>query len=122
MVGKGVLLECLDHETTGQVLSIGRSELAIEHPKLNQIVHKDFSDFSSIKDDLARYDACYLCMGVSSNGLDEAQYTKMTYDYAMALANVLVDISPAMTCIYVSGEGTDSSEKGRSMWARVKGN
>ena len=121
MVGRGVLLECLDHEQVGRVVSIGRSELKMDHPKLVELVHKDFSDFSSLKEDLAGYDACYLCMGISAAGLTEAKYTEVTYDYTMALARLLLEINPGMTCIYVSGEGTDSSEKGRVMWARVKG-
>ncbi|WP_462252345.1 Rossmann-fold NAD(P)-binding domain-containing protein [Ekhidna sp.] len=121
MVGKGVLLECLDHPDVDRVLSIGRSELEMNHPKLIQVVHKDFSDFSSIKENLRGYDACFLCMGVSAAGLSEDQYTKMTFDYTLALARPLSELNPGMTCIYVSGQGTDSSEKGRSMWARVKG-
>ncbi len=121
MVGKGVLLECLDDPSVERVLSIGRSELEMNHPKLIQLIHKDFSDFSSIHDYLKGYDACFLCMGVSAAGLSEEQYTKMTYDFTLALAKPLSKLNPNMTCIYVSGQGTDSSEKGRSMWARVKG-
>lgn len=121
MVGKGVLLECLDDPTVERVLSIGRSELDMQHPKLIQLIHKDFSDFSSIREYLKGYDACFLCMGVSAAGLSEEQYTKMTYDFTLALAKPLAELNPNMTCIYVSGQGTDSSEKGKSMWARVKG-
>ena len=121
MVGKGVLLECLDHGRVSEALTIGRSSLDTHHPKLKQIIHKDFSDFSSIKENLAGYDACYMCMGVSAAGLSEEKYTEITYNYTMALAKQLHDINPEMTITYVSGEGTDSSEKGRSMWARVKG-
>lgn len=121
MVGKGVLLECLDHPLVEGVLSIGRSDTGVSHPKLKQIIHTDFSDFSAIQNDLAGYDACYMCMGVSAAGLDEEAYTKITYDYTMALAKTLFTIDQKMICTYVSGEGTDSSEKGRSMWARVKG-
>ncbi len=121
MIGKGVLLECLDHEQVGQVHVISRSALELEHHKLRQIIHADFSDFSSRRDELTGYDACYLCMGVSAAGLNEEKYTQITYHYTMALARLLVGINPDSTCIYVSGEGTDSSEKGRSMWARVKG-
>lgn len=121
MIGKGVLLECLDHPDIERVLSIGRSLLDINHPKLVQIQHSDFSDFSPIKDQLIGYDAGYLCMGVSAAGLSEEQYTKMTYDFTHALAQPLLELNPNMTCIYVSGQGTDSSEKGRAMWARVKG-
>lgn len=121
MVGKGVLLTCLDHPDVDRVLAIGRSELDINHPKLVQLIHKDFSDFSDVKDMLRGYDACYLCMGVSAAGLSEKQYTRMTYDFTHALAAPLAEINPQMTCIYVSGQGTDSTESGKSMWARVKG-
>lgn len=121
MVGKGVLLECLDHPDVQQVLSIGRRPLGIEHPKLKELLHKDFSEFASVSEQLQGYDACYACMGVSAAGMNEAKYTKMTYGYTMALANELVKLNPQMTFTYVSGEGTDSTEKGRQMWARVKG-
>lgn len=121
MVGKGVLIECLDRSEITEVLSIGRRSLEMDHPKLKELIHKDFSEFESVKDQLENYDACYACMGVSSAGMDEAKYTVLTYDYTMALANVLYDINPKMTYTYVTGQGTDSSEKGRSMWGRVKG-
>lgn len=121
MVGRGVLLECLDHESVTGVLTIGRSTLDISHPKLRQIVHKDFADYSSIGSELTGYDACYLCMGVSVAGLKEDEYKEITYNYTLALGQKLLDLNPEMTCIYVSGEGTDSTEQGRSMWARVKG-
>ncbi len=121
MVGKGVLLECLDHEQVDQVLAIGRSKLDLEHSKLKQIVHKDFSDYSSIKSELAGYDACYLCMGVSAAGLTEEKYTEITHLYTLTLAKTLVEMNPGMICTYVSGQGTDSTEQGRAMWARVKG-
>ena len=121
MVGKGVLLECLDHDQIEKVTTVGRSLLEIVHPKLAQIHHRDFGEFESIKDQLEGIDAAYLCMGVSAAGLSEEAYTKFTYDYTMALAKILLAINPEMTLIYVSGQGTDSSEKGRTMWARVKG-
>jgi uncharacterized protein YbjT (DUF2867 family) len=121
MVGKGVLLECLDHPEVKSVLSIGRRPLGIQHPKLKELLHADFSEFASVAEKLKGYDACYACMGVSAAGLSEAEYTKMTYGFTMALASELVEINPEMTFTYVSGEGTDSSEKGRQMWARVKG-
>lgn len=121
MVGKGVLLECLDHPSIEQVLTIGRSKVELEHPKLMQLEHKDFSDFSTISDQLKGFEACYLCMGISVAGLNEDQYTTITYDYTLALAQELVKLNPEMTCTYVSGQGTDSTEKGRTMWARVKG-
>lgn len=121
MVGKGVLLQCLDHPDVEKILSIGRSELDMDHPKLIQLIHKDFSDFSDILEQLKGYDACYLCMGVSAAGLSEQEYHKMTHEYTLALAKPLIEMNPKMICIYVSGQGTDSSEKGRTMWARVKG-
>jgi uncharacterized protein YbjT (DUF2867 family) len=121
MVGKGVLLECLDHPEVNQVLSISRRPLGIQHPKLKELLHADFSEFASVAEKLKGYDACYACMGVSAAGMNEAEYTKMTYGFTMALANELFIINPEMTFTYVSGEGTDSTEKGRQMWARVKG-
>ena len=120
MIGKGVLLECLDHPEINKVLTIGRSKLDMEHPDLKQIVHKDFSDFSSIKHELTGFDALYMCMGISAAGLSEEKYTEITYTYTLALAKTLFVINPDITCIYVSGQGTKSSEKG-AMWARVKG-
>ena len=121
MVGKGVLLECLDHPEIEKVLSIGRSQVELNHPKLVQLIHKDFSDFSSVRDQLKGYDAAYLCMGVSAAGMNEEKYHHLTYDLTMALARPLQELNPNMTCTYVSGVGTDSTEKGRTMWARVKG-
>lgn len=121
MIGKGVLLECLDHPDIDKVLTIGRSTTGMIHEKLTELAHPDFTDFTGVKDALAGYDACYYCMGVSAAGMSEADYTRLTYDYALALAQVLHRLSPGMTFIYVSGEGTDSTEKGRMMWARVKG-
>ncbi|NJN41851.1 MAG: NAD-dependent epimerase/dehydratase family protein [Flammeovirgaceae bacterium] len=121
MIGKGVLLECLDHPSINEVLIIGRTSLGMTHPKLKELVHKNFLDYSSIKDHLSGFDACYLCMGVSAAGMSEDKYSELTYSYTLALAKTLIEQNPQMTCTYVSGQGTDSSEKGRSMWARVKG-
>ena len=121
MVGKGVLLECLDHPDVKEVLSISRRSLEINHPKLKELLHSDFSEFESVSKHLIGYDACYACMGVTSAGMNEAQYTKLTYDFTMALAKTLYNLNPEMTFTYVSGAGTDSSEQGRSMWGRVKG-
>ena len=121
MVGKGVLLECLDHEVISEVLVIGRNSLNIEHTKLKQLIQKDFTNFYEVRDQLTGYDACYFCLGISASGLNEEQYRNITYNFTLALANTLIDITSEMTFIYVSGEGTDSSEKGRMMWARVKG-
>ena len=121
MVGKGVLLECLDHSSIETVLVIGRTPLGIEHPKLKELIHTDFTDFSEIENLISGYDACFFCLGVSAGGMKEDAYKRVTYDFALSLAKTLVKINPAMTFNYVSGEGTDSSEKGKSMWARVKG-
>ncbi len=121
MIGKGVLLECLDHSSIEKVLTIGRAQIDLQHSKLTQITHRDFADYTSIKEQLSGYDACYLCMGISAAGMREEKYHTITYSYTLALAKALVEQNPEMTCTYVSGQGTDSSEKGRAMWARVKG-
>lgn len=121
MVGKGVLLECLEHPDITEVLSISRRSTDIDHPKLKELIHQDFSEFASLAAQLKGYDACYACMGVSSAGMNEKDYTKFTYDFTLALARELYGINPDMTFNYVSGVGTDSSEKGRAMWKRVKG-
>ena len=121
MVGKGVLLESLDDPQVKQVLCIGRRSLNMKHEKLLELIHPDFSNFESVRDQLEGYDAAFLCMGVSSAGMSESDYAHLTYDLTMALVNVLYEIKTDMTITYVSGQGTDSSEKGRVMWARVKG-
>ena len=121
MVGKGVLLECLDHDQIAEVLSIGRNPLGMEHPKLKELIQKDFMDFESVKDQLKGYDACFFCMGISSAGMKEDAYRRVTYDFTLSLAKVLYANNPKSVFNYVSGQGTDSSEKGRTMWARVKG-
>jgi uncharacterized protein YbjT (DUF2867 family) len=121
MVGKGVLLECLEYPGIIEVLSISRKVTGTVHPKLRELIHADFSEFASVADQLKGYDACYACMGVSSAGMKEEEYTRLTYDYTLALARELYGLDPGMTFTYVSGQGTDSSEKGSSMWARVKG-
>ncbi len=121
MVGKGVLLECTDHNSVNEVLAIGRNPVDMKHAKLNELIHKDFSDFSETAFDLKGYDACFFCMGVSSVGLKESEYHHLTYDLTLGLARELVKLNPLMTFNYVSGVGTDSTEKGRTMWARVKG-
>ena len=121
MVGKGVLLECLDHNSIKEVLVIGRNGIGIEHPKLKELIQKDFSNFSEVINQLAGYDACFFCLGISAAGLNEKEYTNITHGFTLSLAKSLYEINPKMTFNYVSGEGTDSSEKGRMMWARVKG-
>lgn len=121
MVGKGVLLECLDDDRVSEVLVINRSSLAMQHPKLKEVLLKDFANPTPIKDELKGYDAVYYCLGVSAGGMSEADYKHITYDYALALGKVFKEVNPDGTFIYVSGTGTDSSEKGSMMWARVKG-
>ncbi len=121
MVGKGVLLECMDDARITEILIINRSPLNMDHPKIKEIIHSDFSDFSPLKKELANYDGCFHCMGVSSAGMNEKKYTELTYDISFALASVLHELNPKMVFNYVSGIGTDSSEKGKIMWARVKG-
>jgi uncharacterized protein YbjT (DUF2867 family) len=120
MVGQGVLRECLRDERVTSVTAVGRSPLGLAHPKLREIVHRDFADFSALADDFKAADACLFCLGVSSAGMDEAAYRAITYDTTLAAARALPQ-SPSFTFIYVSGEGTDSTERGRRMWARVKG-
>jgi len=121
MVGQGVLRECLlDPDVTG-VLSVARNTTGQKHDKLRELLHQDFSDFSSLERELTGYDACFFCLGVSSAGMSESDYARVTYGFTLAAATVLVRVNPQMTFVYVSGAGTDSSEKGRAMWARVKG-
>ncbi|WP_422351599.1 epimerase [Flagellimonas sp.] len=121
MVGKGVLLECLEDECISEVLVINRNPLGLAHPKLKEILLKDFMGLESVKDQLVGYDACFYCMGVSVLGLNEETYSHITFAMTKKFADVLFDLNPDMVFNYVSGTGTDSSEKGRSMWARVKG-
>ncbi len=121
MVGKGVLLECLDDDRIIEVLLINRSLIDIKHPKIKEIIHKDFTDLSAIQHNLKNYNACFHCMGVSSAGMKEEQYLKLTYTITENLINVLYNFNPNMTFIYVSGDGTDSTESSKTMWARIKG-
>jgi len=121
MVGEGVLHECLQHPDVELVLLINRKPCGVKNEKLKEIIRKDFLDLSTIEDQLAGYNACYFCAGVSSIGKKEEEYKHITYDLTMNFANILVKLNPDMTFCYISGVGTDSSETGRSMWARVKG-
>ena len=121
MVGKGVLLECIDSPDVESILLINRSPVDVMHPKVKEIIHKDFFDLSSVRDQLTGYNACFFCLGVSSVGMKEADYKRFTYDLTLGFAKVVLFLNPDMTFCYVSGAGTDSSEKGKSMWARVKG-
>lgn len=121
MVGKGVLLECLDSPKVENILVINRSSLQMQHPKLKEILLKDFTQLATVSNQLLGYDACFFCMGVSVLGLNEEKYTQITLGIIKVFANLLYQINPRMVFNYVSGTGTDSSEKRRSMWARVKG-
>lgn len=121
MVGQGVLRECLLDPAVTEVLTIGRSATGQQSPKLREIVHKDFLDFSAIENEMTGYDACFFCLGVSSLGLDEARYRHLTYDITLAAARPLARLNPGMTFVYVTGASTDSTEQGSMMWARVKG-
>lgn len=121
MVGQGVLRECLLDPAVEQVLTVGRSATGQRHDKLRELVHQDFSSFAAVEDRLGGYDACFFCLGISSAGMKEADYRHVTRDFTLAAAETLARLNPGMTFVYVSGAGTDSSEHGRSMWARVKG-
>lgn len=121
MIGKGVLLECLDQEIIGNVLVIGRNPVNMKHPKLKELIVQDFSDFTAFEKQLSGYDACFYCLGISAAGLKEDRYHKITYEYTLALATTLLKLNRGMTFNYVSGQGTDATEKSRMMWARVKG-
>lgn len=121
MVGQGVLRECLADPRVDAVLCVGRSATGQHHPKLSERVQKDLYDYSADTRGLAGYDACFFCLGVSSAGMQETDYRRITYDLTLAAAETLARLNPHMTFIYVSGTGTDSSEHGRIMWARVKG-
>ena len=121
MVGEGVLHICLNHPDVESVLVIGRSSVEQTHPKLKELIHKDFFDWSLVENQLKGYNACFFCLGVSSIGMKEEAYKRITYDLTMAAARTLSKLNPDMTFCYVSGSGTDSSERGRIMWARVKG-
>jgi uncharacterized protein YbjT (DUF2867 family) len=121
MVGQGVLRACLLDPAVASVLVVGRRPLGITHPKLTEVAHDDFTDLSALTGRLTGLDACFYCLGVSSAGLSEAEYTRVTHDFTLAAAHAVLAASPGPTFTYVSGEGTDSTEQGRTMWARVKG-
>ncbi|MEV6851190.1 NAD-dependent epimerase/dehydratase family protein [Actinoplanes sp. NPDC051411] len=119
MVGQGVLRESLLAPDVEEVVAVGRTPTGVRHPKLREVRLSDFADLTPVKDDLAGADACFYCLGVSSVGLDEAEYTVVSYDYPMAAARVFAEVSPRVVFVYVSGAGTDPD--GRRMWSRVKG-
>ena len=121
MVGRGTLIECLEHPAVTAVTVIGRRSCGTEHQKLKEIIHDDFLDYSSIEKELSGFNACFFCIGVSAAGMTEEAYHVITHDYAVAAAEVLSRLNPDMTFIYVSGAGADHTLKSRMMWARVKG-
>lgn len=121
MVGKGVLLECLESPVIQKIIVLNRNPIGIIHPKLEEVLLKDFSKIDTVSFSEKKIDACFHCMGVSSLGKSEEEFNELTYEVTKKLADVYFDLNPEMTFIYVSGTGTDSSESGRVMWARVKG-
>ena len=120
-IGYGVIMASLEDPNVSMVLSVGRRNLDVDHEKLRQIVHEDFGDFSPIASELTGLDACFWCLGISSVGLDEASYTRITHDFTMAAVKTLLEQSPDLCFCFVSGQGTDETEASRTMWARVKG-
>ena len=121
MVGSGVLAECIKEPNVQSVLVVGRKPCDVAHPKLRELIRSDFFDYSDARADLKGYDACFFCLGVSAAGMTEAAYYCLTYDLTISAASALAELSPKLTFCYVSGEGTDSTERGCFMWARVKG-
>ena len=121
MVGEGILHECLKSDAINEVLVVGRKSCGISHPKIKELLHKDFFNFSSVESQLSGYDACFFCLGTTSVGKSEEEFTEVSYTLTMNFAETLSKVNPNMTFCYISGAGTDSSEKGKTMWARVKG-
>jgi uncharacterized protein YbjT (DUF2867 family) len=121
MVGQGVLRECLRDPLVTLIRIVGRTASGVDHPKVRETVLADLSNYSSIEPELTGFDACFFCLGVSSAGMSERDYERITYGVTLAAAETLARLNPAMTFVYVSGAGTDSSERGKVMWARVKG-
>ncbi|MBN6052234.1 epimerase [Nonomuraea sp. RK-328] len=119
MVGQGVLRECLLDDRVEAVLTVGRAPTGRSHPKLREVVHDDLLDLTPIEDELAGHDACFFCLGVSSAGMGEDEYRRVTYGFTLAAGTTLARLNPGSTFVYVSGAGTDAA--GRAMWARVKG-
>ncbi|MFC6646254.1 epimerase [Granulicella cerasi] len=121
MVGEGVLLECLASPSVSRVLSVARKPCGYTHPKLDEVIVPSFLSLADVEEQFVGYDACFFCAGVSSLGKDEAEYTRITYDTTLHFAETLARLNPLMVFEYISGAGTDSTEQGKSMWARVKG-
>jgi uncharacterized protein YbjT (DUF2867 family) len=121
MVGAGVLIECLEDPRVTSVLVVGRQPCGTTHPKLRELIRKDFMDYRDARNDLTGYDACFFCLGISSVGMSEPDYHRVTHDLTLAAAETLASVNPHLVFCFVSGENTDSTEKGGAMWARVKG-
>ncbi|MBO6211291.1 NAD-dependent epimerase/dehydratase family protein [Algoriella sp.] len=121
MVGEGVLFECLQNSKVSEILSISRKEITVNHPKLKQLIVQDFTKLDDYKTKISGYDACFFCAGISSVGMKEDQFAQITYDTTIAFAKTVLANNPNLTFCYVSGRGTDSTEQGKTMWARVKG-
>jgi uncharacterized protein YbjT (DUF2867 family) len=121
MVGEGVLFECLQNSKVSEVLIINRRHYELQHPKLKELLVPDFLQLQNFTNEISGYDACFFCAGISSIGMKEDKFTHITYDTTLAFAKALVAVNPALVFTYVSGSQTDSSEKGKIMWARVKG-
>jgi uncharacterized protein YbjT (DUF2867 family) len=121
MVGAGALIECLADPRVRSVLAVTRSPIDRTHPKLRQVIHHDFFAYDALREDFVTCDACFFCLGVSSVGMSEATYTRLTYDLTLAVARAMADVTTHLTFCYISGVGTDSTERSRTMWARVKG-
>lgn len=121
MVGQGVLHECLAASDVSQVTTVARSPLEQTHPRLQQLVQADLLALEAVEDELRGFDTCFFCLGVSSSGMSEEAYRQLTHELTLKVASLLARLNSEMTFVYVSGAGTDSSEQGRSMWARVKG-
>jgi len=121
MVGEGVLIECLQNEKVAEVLIVNRRHYDLTHPKLKELIVPDFMQLDQYRNQLSGYDACFYCAGVSSIGMKEAEYTRITYDTTLHFAKTLLELNPNMVFHFVTGKYTDSTESGRSMWARVKG-
>jgi uncharacterized protein YbjT (DUF2867 family) len=121
MVGQGVLHECLAAPDVAKVLTVGRTPTGQQHPRLRELVHAEMWDYANVESELADFDACFFCIGVTSSGMNEQKYAHLTYDMTMAVASTLARLNPRMAFVYVSGAGADSSETSRVMWQRVRG-
>lgn len=121
MVGAGVLTECVEDSSVRSILVVGRTPCGVVHPKVREVLRSDFFNYGDAAADLKGRDACFFCLGVSAAGMTEAAYHRVTYELTVSAATALAGLNPGLTFCYVSGEGTDSTERGRAMWARVKG-